>query len=152
MNDSFSDLPHVRLQGPRGSVVIRKAQVDSTGVHSAGVETWPGWFEDDGVAPGATVPPGLIPWSDIDRVEKPVRATGLGALVGGVIGTAVAVAIGASGQLDQEGDSSPIIPAVCITGGLGLGAIVGSSQTRWELYYPLPVRGVKASPSAINAR
>jgi hypothetical protein len=152
MNESFSELPHVRLQGPRGFVVIRKAQADSTGVHYQGVETSPGWYEDNRVSPGETVPPGLIPWSDIDRVEKPVHATGLGALVGGVIGTAVAVAIGASGQLDQEGDSSEIIPAVFIAGGVGLGAIVGSSMTRWELFYPQPVRGVKSNPTAINAR
>ena len=152
MNESFSELPHVRLQGPRGFVVIRKAQADSAGVRYQSVETSPGWYEDNREARGETVPPGLIPWSDIDRVEKPVRATGLGALVGGVIGAAAAVAIGASGQLDQEGDSSEIIPAGLIAGGVGLGAIVGASQTRWELYYPQPVRGVKSSPTAINAR
>jgi hypothetical protein len=136
MNDSFKD--RVRVSGPVGSFVLRDPQVDSTGIRFAGFETAQAWYADQSMSKTQPrpVPPATIPWSEIDRVETPKRATGFGALVGGALGAALAVGIAASGGFDQETEMASVGPALCIGGGAVTGAAFGAGMTRWHVYYP----------------
>jgi hypothetical protein len=138
MNSSFSGVTHVRVRGPVGAFVLREARVDSSGVRFAGFQTSRAWYEIEGGAKRRPleVPPAPIPWSEIDRVETPVRATGFGALLGGALGTALAVGVAASGGFDQEGFYSDARPALFMAGGAVVGAAFGSTMTRWRIYYP----------------
>ena len=136
MNDSFKD--RVRVSGPVGSFVLRDPQVDSTGIRFAGFESAQAWYADEAISKTQPrqVPPATIPWSEIDRVETPKRATGFGALIGGTLGAALAVGIAASGGFDQESEMATLGPALCIGGGAAAGAAFGSAMTRWHVYYP----------------
>jgi hypothetical protein len=137
MNHDFVAQRLVRVRGPALRLELREATVDSIGVTGyPGRE--PTLLAQGGGHPASSVAPTTIAWDRIKDVELPHRATGFVALMGGAAGTMAAIL--ASVVLGRDGDDpgADTRTVLMIATGAGLGAAAGSTQDRWEPYYPPP--------------
>lgn len=142
--------------GPGGvsyypGTALRLASPDSVSV--AEMPTAPTWSDISRIATQVSVPvaqpvvlselPPVLPWPDIRRIEKRGSATGRGALIGGGITLALALASIASNDCSGEGGAELCTVAdaaniLAIPVGAGIGALIGSASHRWKTVYRHP--------------
>ena len=120
------------LQAGR-AIRITGSQIGTVTGPVAGVRDGALWL---GTEPAAR----RVPLAGIDSVWVSRGHSGTGALVGGLVGTLVAVGV-LSGKRCELGDSGCLTAGTAeltaiILGGAILGSVVGGSAKTWELRYP----------------
>ena len=84
-----------------------------------------------------------IPWSDIERIDKPMgRRTALGAGVGAVAGVGAGLVIAYAAERDCSGFGCGyallILPLITVPTGAVVGALVGSTVHKWTPFFCAP--------------
>lgn len=144
MNQDFASRVAVRVDGNFGTVELLGARAEAGGLRAGDIQplkgsTPPPFAEND---------PTLLDWNSIERIRVPTRATGFGALLGGLIGTGVAIAVAVAGNDPPGSGSADLRPVAIIAGGAALGAALGTAGHQWHVYYPPPDRGIPLRPVA----
>jgi hypothetical protein len=143
MNRDFTTQTSVRISGAFGRAELSGMQAEPTGLRASSIRPFPG----AGTPAFAENDPSLISWGSIDRVETSTSGAGYGALVGGAIGTAAALAVSLA-RNDLSSTQTDLRPILLIGAGAGLGAILGGGMRHWETYYPPVDRGLRLHPVA----
>lgn len=144
MNQDFAARVGVRVDGRFGTAELFGAQAEPGGLRARDIRplkgsTPPPFAEND---------PTLLDWNSIERVRVPTRATGFGALLGGLIGTGAAIAVAVAANDPPGSGGADLRPVAFIAGGACLGAAIGSAGLQWHTYYPPPDRGIPLRPIA----
>ncbi|HYM81798.1 MAG TPA: hypothetical protein VEY91_10375 [Candidatus Limnocylindria bacterium] len=113
LRNDLAGEPRVRVLGASRVLMLDRPQVDSAGVHAAEP----------------------ISWSEIERIQRGRSAAGRGALYGGAAGALLAIGYHVLLN-DATEEDTPLVPALVITGGATLGAMIGSIGTTWRTIYP----------------
>ena len=89
-----------------------------------------------GVKPGQGEP-AIIPWTEIQKIRLPKKATFTGTWIGFGLGAALGIAWASEGGAESGGD---YLLAASILGGMGAvsGALIGTLITDWKTVYTAP--------------
>ncbi len=141
MNRTFETRPTVRVSGTFGRAEVTGARAEPLGLRTGSLKllhaggAMPVFVEND---------PRTLAWEGLERLEVPTRATGYGALVGGLAGAATAVLLSATHDFPDAGSAWQ--PVALIGGGALAGGFVGAQRQRWHVWYPPVDDGVPVHP------
>lgn len=137
MNEKFPRWGAVRVRHDGRTLVLRGPSAGAEGIRAQ--EPVAADVRFASAAAGAA--DHLVPWSAIDRIDRPTKGTAYGALLGGTGGTLLAVMLGAA-----DSEVSEVAAAGMIAGGAALGGVLGGGGVRWQRYYPPLDDGLTLQP------